>query len=134
MGGVVGCQVSNLLTAAWLVRCCKKNHHFYILDQRDIATVDDEDHAHFFVGQILGVLKEGNRSNRAPLVVARSWLRSSRFGALHRHTRPRMVKQTAIYTNTTEFCSNTFGKVKVYKCFGSYTTATILAIDRYNSK
>jgi hypothetical protein len=30
-----------------------------IFGQRDIAIVDDEDHAHFFVGEILGALKEG---------------------------------------------------------------------------
>jgi hypothetical protein len=26
----------------------------FMLGQRDLATVDDEDHAHFFAGQILG--------------------------------------------------------------------------------
>ena len=34
------------------------------LDQRDIAAVDDEGHAHCIVGQILGALKEGNSFNR----------------------------------------------------------------------
>ena len=34
-----------------------------MLDQRDIAAVDDEDHAHCIAGQILGALKEGNRFN-----------------------------------------------------------------------
>ena len=29
-----------------------------MLDQRDIAAVDDEDHAHCIAGQILGALKE----------------------------------------------------------------------------
>jgi hypothetical protein len=35
----------------------------FILGQRDIDTVDDEDHAHFFVHQILVALKERNCSN-----------------------------------------------------------------------
>ena len=32
-----------------------------MLDHRDIAAVDDEDHAHCIAGQFLGALKEGNR-------------------------------------------------------------------------
>jgi hypothetical protein len=47
------------LTAAWLLRICEKNHHF-ILGQRSIAAVDDEDDAHSFVGQILETSKKGN--------------------------------------------------------------------------
>ena len=62
MGGVIGCKISNFLTAAWLLQCCKKNRHF-ILDQQDTAAVDDEGRAHCIAGQILGVLKEGNRFN-----------------------------------------------------------------------
>ena len=50
---------SAILTAALLF---EKNSHF-ILNQRDIAVVDDQDCAHCIVGQILGALKEGNRSN-----------------------------------------------------------------------
>ena len=34
-----------------------------MLDQREIATVDDEDYVHFFVCQILGALKKGNLSD-----------------------------------------------------------------------
>ena len=36
-----------------------ENHCF----RRDIATADDENHAHFFVCQILGTLREGNHPN-----------------------------------------------------------------------
>ena len=35
-----------------------------MLDQRDIAAVDDENRAHCIAGQILGALKKGNRFNR----------------------------------------------------------------------
>ena len=38
-----------------------------MLDQRDIAAVDDEDRAHCISGQILGALKEGNRFNHRRL-------------------------------------------------------------------
>ena len=38
-----------------------------MLDQRDIAAVDDEDRTHCIAGQILGALKEGNRFNRRRL-------------------------------------------------------------------
>jgi hypothetical protein len=42
----------------------------FILGQRNIATVDNKDHTQsiFFVGQVLGALKEENRSIRPPLM------------------------------------------------------------------
>ena len=39
----------------------------------NIATADDEDRAHFFVCQILGTLREGNRSNYPRLMASQSW-------------------------------------------------------------
>ena len=50
------------LISAWLFDAARRTVIF-ILDQRDIAVVDDKDCAHCIVGQILGALKEGNRSN-----------------------------------------------------------------------
>ena len=38
-----------------------------MLDQRDIAAVDDEDRPHCILGQILEALKERNRFNRRRL-------------------------------------------------------------------
>ena len=37
----------------------------FVLGQREIATADDKDYAHFFVCQILVALKKGNLSNEA---------------------------------------------------------------------
>ena len=45
-----------------------------MLGQREIATADDEDYAHFFECQILGVSKKGNLSNH-PFHLDRSWPR-----------------------------------------------------------
>ena len=41
-----------------------------MLDQRDIAAVDDEDRAHCISGQILEALKEGNCFNRRRSITA----------------------------------------------------------------
>jgi hypothetical protein len=47
--------------------CLAACYSVFVLGQRDIATVDDEDHAHFILSQILGALKEGKRSNPSRL-------------------------------------------------------------------
>ena len=67
---------------AWLAHCCKKNRHF-CTSLRDIATADDEERAHLFVCQILGALREGNRSAYLRLMAGQSrpylWTYSSSF-------------------------------------------------------
>ena len=75
MGGIIGCQVSNYFKQ----QCGLQEEVVIVLGHRDIATADDEDHAHIFVCQILGVLKEGKHSNHLQLaiMVTRSWLQAS---------------------------------------------------------
>ena len=55
-----GQQFSNSCVASSLLQ---EEIAIFVLDWRDSATADDEDHAHFFVYQILGALKEGKSSN-----------------------------------------------------------------------
>ena len=65
MGEVIECQVSNFPTAAYIaIALLQEEDISFVLGQRDIATKDDEDHAHLFVCQILGALKKGNCSSR----------------------------------------------------------------------
>ena len=56
MAGVIGCHVSNFLTVVCLVHCLQVD---FVLGQRDIATVHDEDHARLVVDEILGAQKKG---------------------------------------------------------------------------
>ena len=56
MAGVIGCHVSNFPTVVCLVHCLQVD---FVLGQRDIATVHDEDHARLVVDEILGAQKKG---------------------------------------------------------------------------
>ena len=67
MGGVIGCKVSNFSNCCVAASMLQEEPSFFMLDQRDIAAVDDEDRPHCILGQILEALKERNRFNRRRL-------------------------------------------------------------------
>ena len=52
---IIGCQISNFPYNN------VRRIVIFVPGRRDIATVDDEDHAHFIVGWILGALHENRK-------------------------------------------------------------------------
>ena len=64
MDVVIGCKVSNVSNCCVAASMLQELRTVdFMLDQQDIAAVDDEDRAHCIAGQILGALKEENRFN-----------------------------------------------------------------------
>ena len=68
MDGVIECKVSNFSNCCVAASMLQElGTVVFMLDQRDIAAVDDKGRAHCIAGQILGALKEGNSFNHRRL-------------------------------------------------------------------